>query len=148
MSFRASSIIPVNGLAQAKNRALSYRNTLTNYTSAMSTGASSNEVLDAMSALVVFKAELSAFAAIPGINEYASAQEDDASYDISAEFVALQATIDTAIATIKTTFPADGSGFLLSHTFAPDGTVVARSFTVPQLANVVSDINAVIASIS
>lgn len=147
MAFRASTFVPALTLQVVKRNAWQARQQLVNLVSAMTTGASSEEVFAAQKVLVNLNTSLTEAAAVPGIVDYAVSQEDDVGYDVVAEFTAMNAAIDAAIATIISGFPKDGSNFLLSHTFAANGTLVARNFTPAQLASAVAAIQAVIDSI-
>jgi len=148
MAFRASTFVPALTLQVVKRNAWQARQQLVNLNSAFTTGASSEEVFAAQKILRNLNVSLTEASAVPGIAAYAIDQENDAGYDVVAEFTAMMAAIDNAIATITAGFPKDASNFLLSHTFAPDGTLVARNFTPAQLTAVVTAVQAVIDSIT
>lgn len=121
MTFRATNILPSIGLENAKLFVVRLKRQAELKVASLATGANSDEILGIVDSLIEAKNQLNAVKAITGIGQYAKDQENDQNYDVGAEFNALLATIDAAAAEIITTFPTDGSGFLLSHTLDASG---------------------------
>jgi len=71
-------------------------------------------------------------AAVPGIVEYARAQNNDPDYDIIADFVAMRNAVSAALTAVEAALPQSG-GFLLRESIVSgvSGTTV-RSFTSQQ----------------
>ena len=147
MAFRASNIIPESGYRKAKNVALGARDfaiaTSTSYT--LTTRADS--VLSAYHTLRRYRDDLNGVAAIAGIAQYARDQEVDQAYDVVAEFTALVASIDAAMDEIETTFPVDGSGFLLEKKLVGEAYEF-RTFTPATLATLRGFLDAVAAAVT
>lgn len=91
---------------------------------------------------------MNAWAATPGLAQYARDQVADQSYDVVAEFTAMRNAMVSARDNLIAMFPKDGNGFLLYQTFNLDGTLSTRTFTAAQVAPAVTLIDTVIASIS
>ncbi len=89
------------------------------------------------------KANLEAWAAVPGVVDVARAAQQDAGYDVIAEYQSIKGAIDAAIARITALWPQPG-GFCAHETMAADGTRTPRMFTAAQVAQVAADAQAVI----
>ena len=87
-------------------------------------------VLDQLRAI---RTEMTTLAATPGIAAHAQRQSG-ATVDIAAEYAAMVAAIDAAIAWITTNFPQDGDGYLLLEQFEASGARTERTFTPAQTA--------------
>ncbi len=148
MAFRATNILPETGYDKAKQIATSLKNFSQKRSASLVGGGNSDNVLGTVNSMILYQQQLNAVATIPGIGDYAKAQENDPAYDVAAEFVALLALIDAVIAEVKLTFPVDGSGFLLAYTMNPDGTQVPRTFSVPQMVDLRAALDAVDAGVS
>ena len=148
MAFRATNILPQKGYDQAKKIATQLKNFSTKRSADLVGGGSSDTVLGTVDTMRLFNEQLNAVASIPGIGDYAKAQEDDPTYDVAAEFIALLALIDAVITEVVSTFPVDGSGFLLAYTISPDGTQIPRTFNVAAVADLRTALDAVVAGVS
>ena len=148
MAFRATNILPQKGYDQAKKIATQLKNFSTKRSADLVGGGSSDTVLGTVDTMRLFNEQLNAEASIPGIGDYAKAQEDDPTYDVAAEFIALLALIDAVITEVVSTFPVDGSGFLLAYTISPDGTQIPRTFNVAAVADLRTALDAVVAGVS
>ena len=148
MAFRASNILPERGLKQAKLIANNVKSLSGRFAAQFaSTGGTADNIYQIVDALRNTKAELQSIAAISGIGAYAQAQENDAGYDIAAEFTAMIAQIDAVITEIGATFPVDGSGFHLGYTWAAGGERVPRTFSVVALSGLTAELNVLVSSI-
>lgn len=99
---------------------------------AMSANVKANSVIDIWERMKISKSQLGTLAATPGLSAYAQGQYDDNTLDIVAEYQAVIAAIDAVTANIESTFPKDGSGYLLAAQFN-GGALVYREFTPAQL---------------
>lgn len=149
MAFRATNQIPEQGLARAKALAVRTRD----YCQSRSTqfaagGVNSDNVLATFHDLRRARDELDQVKAIPGIADYAKAQENDAGYDVAAEFAALVTAVEAVMTEIQTSFPVDANGYLLEKQWAPDGTYTFRQFSAAQLATAKTLLDAVVAQVA
>jgi hypothetical protein len=130
--------------AQLRSRAIS----LASSAAGPSTPASA--VLDAATFFADAKAELLKASQVPGIGTYAQQQINDTTVNVTAEFNAMMAQIDNAVAVIMANFPKDGSGRLLFLTFAADnsGRNTSIAFMAAQMAAVKTALDALVATIS
>ncbi len=147
MPFKATNILPAEGYDRGKKVAIQTRQLAQNRSAEWQAGANSFQVVAALDNLRTLRAELNSVRSVPGIATYARVQEDDVTYDVVAEFNALVAAIDTAIASISTTLPKDGGGFLLLETIAADGTRTPRTFTPGQLNTIRGNLDAIVAAV-
>ncbi len=148
MAFRATNILPQKGYDQAKKIATQLKSFSTNRSADLVGGGDSDQVLGTVDTMKLFKSQLNDVATIPGIGDYAKEQENDPTYDVAAEFIALLALIDAVITEVVSTFPVDGSGFLLAYTISPDGTQIARTFNVAAMVDLRAALDAVVAGVS
>ena len=148
MAFRATNILPEKGYDQAKKIATSLKRFSANRSADLVGGGDSDNVLGTVDTMILYKTQLNAVATIPGIGDYAKEQENDPTYDVAAEFIALLALVDAVITEVVSTFPVDGSGFLLAYTISPDGTQIPRTFNVAQMVDLRAALDAVDAGVS
>ena len=148
MTFRAASAIPAGEYQRAKQQAVQIRNYALSRSVLFASGANSLEVLSTVDNLSAMHSTLNGFKDVPGIIAYASDQEDDPTYDVSAEFTATLATIETFVTDVVATLPKDVDGYLLLNEILPDGTLVPRDFTPAQLSAAKTNLDAIAASIS
>jgi hypothetical protein len=133
MPFLASNQIPSEGYKQAKLVANQLRAYALGLAQKWSTvNVSRDEVLATWQQLRSTHAVLTNIAAIPGIKEYAAAQENRPGYDVAAEFTGMLNAISAVTANIEAVFPKQ-NGFLLVSQFGVGGTVVSGTFTVQEL---------------
>lgn len=107
-----------------------------------------DRIIDVWEHLKATKARLQSLGATPGIAAYAQAQYDDDTLDLAAEFTAVIAAVNGVTANVESTFPADGSGWLLAAKFGAGGTLEYRQFTPAQLATLAGLLNDLAATIS
>lgn len=150
MAFKASNQIPADGYVKAKRVANALKGDMQGAIATMQAGpVTGTYIRDAVyrvlaGALTVFNA----VASIPNVAAYAQAQEDDDQYDVAAEFVAMVGAIEDAIAWIATNIPKDGGGFAAIQTWNANGTITERSFSAAATAGLVTELQAVTATIS
>lgn len=147
MTFKASNILPQRGYDEARNIARNIKRVSNQYISSMSSGSTSNEILDALWFLNTNSDRMNSLKTIPGIGDYAKAQEDDPAYDVVAEFNALIALVDDAETWIRTTLPTDGDDYLLINKLNED-SLIPRDFTSGQVAPLVTKLQAISDQIS
>jgi len=109
-------------------------------------------VLDYATFLAEAKLVLTAAANTGGIGAYAQAQINDASINIATEFNAMMTGITNTVDWILDQFPRDANGFLLvkvwgTGAIANTGRTQDATFTTAQLANLRTQLDALIATI-
>lgn len=135
MAFPASTL----RLAPALDRVSAEMSNLKSYAgnrrSVMAAGNVGSEwILDIWANLFAIKGRLQALGATPGLAAYAQEQYGNGGLDIAAEFTAVLAAIDDVRTNIQSTFPVDGSGYLLARQFGA-GVYTERQFTPAQTVN-------------
>lgn len=148
MAFRATNIIPEQGFGRAKSLCERLKRFCDSRSSEYASGANSERILTAMDTLINFRTELNVVKSTPRIAQYAKDQEGDQNYDVAAEFIAVIALLDIAIASIITAFPRDGNDYLLAETMDANGVRAPRNFTSGALSGIRTDLDAVAAGIS
>lgn len=98
--------------------------------------------------LGIYTARINLWQGAPGLAIYAQGQYNDPAYDVVNEFASMKTAISNAQTTLTTMFPKDGSGFILYQTIQADGSIVNRTFTSAQLANAVTTVDSVLATIA
>lgn len=149
MAVKASNVLPEQAYRDARVYATLLKAYLQSRSEQFQAGPTNADVL-----LATFhdvrriRDSIQAAAGVPGIANYARAQENDPAYDVIAEWTALLSAVASLLSFVTTNFPKDANGYLLEKTFAADGTYVFRTFTSAQLAGLVSAIAAVVALIA
>lgn len=149
MAFRARDIIPSAAYVGAKNAAISVADLASNYKQEFTTGTSAENLIQCLRPLISYRAQLNGARSVPGIGAYAQAQQNDPGYDVAAEFNALIAVIDDAISWLITSFPRDGSDYLLIYKMnAANGRLEARTFNAAQTAPFLIKLQAIVDAVS
>jgi hypothetical protein len=147
MAFRASNQIPARGYEEAKAEAFRTRRTAEQYVTTIAGGGNADQIYSLLRLLAQHRTRLQEVASIPGLADYARAQEADAGYDVAAEFNALVATVNATITWMQSAIPAAG-GYDQMYT-RPDGiNLVPRSFTSAALAPLVTRLQAIAATVA
>jgi len=149
MAFLALDQLPADGYAESRRLAANLRKILEIRSAELAASDTNADVI--ISILYDVRAVRDRFnqiAAIPGIVVYAQSQEDNADYDVVAEFTSLVVAMEAVLDNIVNTFPKDASGFLLEKKWDVDMNYVYNVFTPAQTVNLRDLIDAVIASIS
>lgn len=97
--------------------------------------------------LTALRAQLVATRTAPGLNAYAKVYFDDTTLDIQAEFVVLRDAIDATRDWFFANMPKNGQNFLLVEQIAANGSLTFRQFSQEQLATLVTQLNALSATI-
>lgn len=96
--------------------------------------------------LRMYRDQLDAIAALPGIAAYVGTLADTPSgYNVSTEFAAMKTQIVATYTWIQNNFPAS-NGYLLERTWGADGPV-DRIFSVADLTGYVTQLDALLASL-
>ena len=147
MAFRASNIIPATQYDKAKATVIQIKRLVVDRSATFTSGATASEVFSLIDNLSALAKRLDQVKQTPGIAAYATIQEDDATYDVVAEFNTMIAAVDAVITDVVAVLPKDSNGWLLVNKINPDGSLVPRNFTGAQLANIRALLDAVAAAI-
>jgi len=148
MAFKATNIVLSRAYDEIKREAVRAKNSATSVrTSAAAGSISAASILALAADLRSARINMEARASAPGVGQYAKDQEDDATYDVSAEYIAMRDGIDSVLAWISTNMPSNG-GYLQVQTLEADGSLTQRSFAAGQTAGLRTAITALEALIS
>lgn len=149
MAFRASSVVTADAYASIKRQAVASKAYLqTRKVEMQQATVVATIPLAVIQHFAQVLPSLAIWAATPGIAAYAQAQENDGTYDVVAEYVAMRNAMTSCRDSLIALFPKDGSGFLLYQTLSAEGTINIRTFTAAQLAAVVALVDGVLATIA
>lgn len=148
MALRTSRT-PADGLRATKELSLRLKAYVVGQSAAFAQATTNRVVVTALAGdLRKFRDEFALIAAIPGMAEYARAQENDANYDIVFEFTAMLNVLDAAITEIVTTYPKGATGEILERTMNSNGTTSLATFTAANLAALRTRLNAIAAAVN
>ena len=149
MTFRASNVLPQEGYDNVRSRMYRLRARCVAQSALMAVdGYDADRLLALLDDLADGQQLLSETSGIQGIAQYAKDQENDQSYDVVAEFVALTNAVDAAVAGIISAIPTSNPGnYVALHSFT-GSTLTPRTFTAAQMAATKTLIDAVISGIS
>lgn len=142
MAFRASNAIPEQVYAQLKNEVNQIKILAESASGQLDVNISADSVVGFLSGIARRRARLGVLAGTAGLAAYAQVQEDDPAYDVVAEYTAMVATLDAAIATIQAT-PTNAliTGWNASG-------VDWATFTPAQTLGLKADFDAIVAAIA
>jgi glycine/serine hydroxymethyltransferase len=144
MAFKATNLLPVIALQDAKRIAVQSKNYAAARASSWASGANADEIIDTLAVFKTNRDRLQEVAATPGIVQYARDQESDQAYDVVGEFNALVAAIDAFIAGVIAAIPTQNpDNYALLWVVENDGTTTARNFSGAQLASVITLLQAI-----
>lgn len=107
---------------------------------------SGNLVLDLRGRLLTDNGIFSSAASVPGIVDYVKEIEDDPTYDVAAEFSAMQTAVEDTDAWIVTNYPADENDWLQHQKFTSNG-IDTRAFTPTQTNGLRAEVQNIIDAI-
>ena len=141
MVIRATNDSPVGVYAATKQFIGQIKTVANNYATQFAvSGGDAEEVLLVLDRLNTGIERLNSVKNVGGIAAYAREQENNQGYDVVAEFNSLIALLEAARATIVTTLPESTNGFTEVFSLNSDGTKTYRTFTVPQLSSLTTDL--------
>ena len=148
MAFRT------DGLSKAYHRGQNSAIRAKNYSSQASAQlaggtVSANAVIQVMTQMKSFIEEFDSVSSVPGIAQYARDQEDDQSYDVVAEFVAMRVAAVSARDWVINNFPVSNpGGFIEKDTLEADGAITVRTFSSVQTAGLQTALDTLVAAIA
>jgi|GEM_PF-6479405 len=133
--FKASNIVPARAYEDAKAEAYRLKIDADNYAVIFALGGNADQIYAVLRLLVMRQGRLTNLAATDGIAEYAAIQENDANYNVAAEFSAMLTALATTIDWISSAIPTSGGYDLM---YQRSGTnLVPRDFTAATLGTLV-----------
>lgn len=103
-------------------------------------------IIAALSFLTPLNAQLTTYAAVPGIAAYAQTQVNNESLNVATAFSAMQSALVAVVNWILSNYPVDSSGYLQDRQFI-SGQVAWSVFTTAQLAGLATLLAALSATI-
>ena len=147
MAFKALSINLARAYDEIKREALRVYNEAVSLKNASLAGdISSSQILGLAGNLRSARILMEERRVISGITEYAKTQEDDVTYDVSAEYVIMRGALDAILMWISSAMPESG-GYLQVETLNADGSITYRNFSTAQTAGLRTALDTLIASI-
>jgi hypothetical protein len=143
MSVLASNQIPADAYAEFKRICVRIDGRCAEWVALLSADIDADTVWSWYRELNWAWTRLNEIAAVPGIADYAVAQEGDPAYDIVAEFGALIAQLVAAKDWLYAAIPRDVNGYILVHTTTPDGEIIARVYTPAESAAFIPYLDAI-----
>ena len=148
MAFRASSIIPAEAYKQVKQLAVNVKR----YSQGAITSSAAGPITyDDIRDLYVFlknaEAQLVSLAAIPGLSEYAAAQEDGDDYNIGAEFTEMLNAIAAARSWMTANVPTTGITAVAPESWTASGSMIATTFASEQTAALRTNLQTIVNAI-
>lgn len=144
MAFRA---IKADSYNDIRNSAANLKRLATDSKNLMAAGnVSANVIRQLLDSFIAGKAKLQAASSVPGIADYAQAQEGDGAYDVQAEFTTMVNACTGVIDWIVTNIPASG-GYVQLEQWSSSGVTV-RTFTPAQTANLRTALDTFITTIA
>lgn len=148
MAFLASNAIPQDVYQRTKRTALNLKQSCQDFVVRLAAANATYTMLrDIYITLTNANAFFDAVKAVPGLADYAAAQENDPTYDVAAEFVAMQAAITAAQTWMEQNIPTNVTAVAPAN-WAQNGPMIATEFPPAQTSNLRAALNGVVSAIS
>jgi hypothetical protein len=128
MSFPASSIVPTKEYVRAKEIAHTLDQKMPDWISQLSVDVDADTIWMWFRELYTDDQAFAQIASVPGIVDYAIAQESDPTLDIIAEFSAMRSAVQAAGTWIYQKLPRDANGYVLIYKTTAAAEMVPRVF--------------------
>ena len=136
MAFKASNVLPAIAYADLKREAVRLKTYCNSKASQLQSGGDTDQIIRILADIKSFEDAFSRFTGVAGLAAYAIEQENDASYDVVAEFAALTTSLTSVKSWIMANFPKDSNGYLLGWTLNTQTNLVeTRQFTTAQTSS-------------
>lgn len=143
MAVLASNQIPADAYAEFKRICVRVDGRCAEWTALLAANVDADTVWGWYRELNWAWTRINEIAAVPGIVEYAVAQEGDPAYDIVTEFGAMMAQLGAAKDWLYAAIPRDVDGYSLTHKTTTDGEVIARVYTPAESAPFIPYLDAI-----
>lgn len=143
MAFRA---VKADTYAAIRSRATQLKKLAADSKAVMLAGpVSASAIRQLLDLFIQGKAELQAAGAVPGMADFAKAQEGDTNYDVAAEFTAMVNACNGVINWIVANMPTN-SGYVLAEQWSSSGVTV-RTFSTAETAGLRTTLETFIATV-
>jgi hypothetical protein len=147
MAVLASNQIPADAYAEFKRICVRIDGRCAEWTALLAANIDADTVWQWYRELNWAFTRISEIGAVPGIVEYAVAQEGDPDYDIVAEFGTMMTQLGTAKDWLYAAIPRDLDGYILTHKTTTAGEITARVYTPAESAAFIPYLDAIAAAI-
>lgn len=127
MTFKASNKELSVAYHLLKEKILNIQQVADQAANRMTGTVTGDEILSLGVSLERLDSQVTALQQTSGIAKYAKDQENDQTYDVVAEYQAVQTALDAVQNEIRTTFPVDGNGYLLNRKFNSANSIQTTS---------------------
>lgn len=148
MAFRASIATQSNALMSIMQMAMYVKGTCNNAIAQLAGNVTPDQIWQMVDNLRAALASMNASAAVPGLANYAQAQFNDATYNISTEYTTMVNSINAVINWVVANFPVDTGGFAQAYKINADGSRLVTQFTPAQTTGLVTALNNCVATIA
>ncbi len=132
MTFRTDGL--AKAYAGAQNESIQVKAFAETHSAALAAGnVSANLVQQVMGRMRDAIDRWDSAAGLPGMQQYARDQEDDQTYDVVAEFLAMRGAAANCRDWVVNNFPTSG-GFIQKDTYEADGNITVRVFSSVETA--------------
>ncbi len=129
--------------------AASLKQQCASYITALQSGpVSADQIIGVLSSMSGQGDRIASLKATTGLNAQAQAQIPGYVGTMTSDITALQTVLQGVIDWVVNNIPKDGNGFILVYTMTPTGNKVARTFSPAQTAGLVTQLQALQATIS
>ena len=149
MAFRTDGLSKAYQKAQSeairvKAFAASARNAL------LAGNVSANAVIQIMTNLKSSVEVWDTVSSLPGMAQYAKDQEDDQTYNVVAEFLAMRSAAVSCIDWVFDNFPKDNNqpNYIIKDILETDGSITVRTFSTAQTVGLQTALAALIATVA
>ncbi len=149
MAFRTDGL--AKAYQKAQNEAIRVKTFSTSARNALLAGVvSANAVIQIMTNLKSSVEVWDTVSSLPGMGQYAKDQEDDQTYDVVAEFLAMRNAAVACVDWVFDNFPKDSASpfYILKDQLETDGAITVRQFSTAQtvgLQTALADLTAAVA---
>ena len=149
MAFRTDGL--GKAYQKAQNESIRVKQFATQANAALAAGTvSANAVIQVMTNLKSSIEVWDTVSGLSGISVFAQTQEDDPTYDVVAEFLAMRTAAVSAVDWVFDNFPKDNQApnYILKDILSTDGSISVRQFTPAQTTGLQTALTDLIAAIS
>lgn len=147
MTLPIKEFVATQAVQQCVAKARILRDNTASWRASLSAGTTADLVLNAAVGIKQMRDMLAAYAATPGFNAAAREEYDDPNLTLTTEVAAVVTACDNCLTWVATNYPKDGAGYLLDRKLV-GGAIESRSFTGAQMAGLVAQLDALLASFS
>lgn len=149
MAFLASNAVPSQAYNQIKSTAWTLRQQCTSIIARLSAENANYEFIHGIYMTVKrAKDSIDAKKTVPGLADYAQAQEDDPAYNVVTEAQAMLATCQAVLNWMDANVPVTNITLKPVSTWSDDGIIISNTFTPAQTASLRTALQTIVDAIS